>query len=315
MTAKQQPEPGENEAKPSRPAHPYDNALKALMNDYADEIIPQLLPDAQVVQEQKREIERENLYADLVYLVQYKGKARILNLELQSGPDNDMPKRLLLYNVELYFAHKLPVLSVVLYLFETRVPTSPFQEDEDEDSLTFHYRVITLWTIDAQEIVEKHIISMYALLPGMRNANATLLIQALREMEKHYPRREFARHARRFRTILRRSTTVSKQDKQTVEVHMDYEYDSLIDEDPEVQERVARGKAEGLAEGLAEGQVEIAQELVTDFVEVRFPTLTQLARERVRRIKSTDALKLLAKQVAAASNEDTMRWLLNTLAA
>lgn len=92
---------------------------------------------------------------------------------------------------------------------------------------------------------------------------------------------------------------------------MDYEYDSLIDEDPEVQERVARGKAEGLAEG----QVEIAQELVTDFVEVRFPTLTQLARERVRRIKSTDALKLLAKQVAAASNEDTMRWLLNTLAA
>ena len=77
MTAKQQPEPGENEAKLSCPAHPYDNALKALMNDYADEIIPQLLPDAQVVQEQKR----ENLYADLVYLVQYKGKARILNLE------------------------------------------------------------------------------------------------------------------------------------------------------------------------------------------------------------------------------------------
>lgn len=96
---------------------------------------------------------------------------------------------------------------------------------------------------------------------------------------------------------------------------MDYEYDSLLDEDPEVQERVARGIAEGKAEGIAEGQVEIAQELVTDFVEVRFPTLTQLARERVRRIKSTDALKLLAKQVAAASNEDTMRWLLNTLAA
>lgn len=105
---------GEDETKPSRPAHPYDNALKALMNDYADEIIPQILPNVQVVHEEKREIERENLYADLVYLVQYKGKAHILNLELQSGPDNDMPKRLLLYNVELHFAHKLPVISVVL---------------------------------------------------------------------------------------------------------------------------------------------------------------------------------------------------------
>ncbi len=70
MTAKQQPEPGENEAKLSRPAHTYDNEIKALMNDYADEIISQLLHDALVVQEQKREIERENLYADLAYLVQ-----------------------------------------------------------------------------------------------------------------------------------------------------------------------------------------------------------------------------------------------------
>jgi hypothetical protein len=61
--------------------------------------------------------------------------------------------------------------------------------------------------------------------------------------------------------------------------------------------------------------VEIAQELVADFVEIRFPTLTELARERVRLVKNTDALKLLAKQVAAASTEDTMRWLLNTLKA
>lgn len=47
---------GEDETKPSRPAHPYDNALKALMNDYADEIIPQILSNVQVVHEEKREI-------------------------------------------------------------------------------------------------------------------------------------------------------------------------------------------------------------------------------------------------------------------
>jgi hypothetical protein len=71
-----------------RPTHPYDNALKALMSGYAGEIIPEFLPNIQVVQEENREIERENLYADLVYLVQYKGKARILNRERWKLPRN-----------------------------------------------------------------------------------------------------------------------------------------------------------------------------------------------------------------------------------
>ena len=45
--------------------------------------------------------------------------ATFLNLELQTTADEDMELRLLLYHAELLIAYRLPVLFVVLYLFET----------------------------------------------------------------------------------------------------------------------------------------------------------------------------------------------------
>ncbi len=87
---------------------------------------------------------------------------------------------------------------------------------------------------------------------------------------------------------------------------MDIHYDSLVDEDPEVQERVARGEAEGEIRG--------AQKIVAGLIEARFPALTELAQERVTLIRDTDTLSRLAKQVANVPDETTASWLLNTFA-
>jgi hypothetical protein len=285
---------------------PYDHALKSLMGDHAAEIIPQLLPEAEVVREQNVEIKREMLRADLVYLIQYKGKTRILNLELQTNADEDMALRLLRYHVELHIEYRLPVISVVLYLFEAKIPEPPFrenEEDDEEEGLTMPYRVFTLWTLDAREYVQKRDIVMYTFLPAMKGATAVLLIQALEEMRQHYSWPEFTRHARRFRIILQRSTTITAQDKRVVEDHMDYHYDSLIDEDPETKERVARGKVETL------------QEIVLEAVKEQYPALTELAQERVLRIKQPDVLHALIKQIYKAPDETFARWALITLAA
>src|SRR6266480_345141 len=281
---------------------PYDHALKSLMGDRAAEIIPQLLPEAEVVSEENIEIKRELLRADLVYLVQYKGKAHILNLELQTNADSEMAFRMLLYHVELHLHYRLPVISIVMYLFEARVAEPPFREigADEEEILTLHYRVIALWTLDAQEYVQKRIIGMYTFLPGMKGANAPLLLQAIKDLEQRFARPQFIRHLRRFRRILRRSTTVSAQDKQTVEAHMDIHYDSLVDE--EAQEWVARGK------------IRMAQKMIIGLVEARFPALIELAQERVTLITNTDALSQLIKQVGTVPDEATARWLLNTFA-
>ena len=84
---------------------------------------------------------------------------------------------------------------------------------------------------------------------------------------------------------------------------MDYRYDSLIDEDPETKERVARGKVEAL------------QESVVEAVKEQYPALTDLAQERVLLITQPQALRTLAKQIYRAPDETAVRWLLDTLAA
>ncbi len=283
---------------------PYDNALKSLMGDRAAEIIPQLVPEAEMVIEQNVEIKRELLRADLVYFIHYKGEPHVLNMELQTGPDSHMDHRMLLYHVELHLEYELPVISVVLYLFDANVPTPPYRETSgDEDLLIFHYRVIEVWKLDAREYQQKGIIGMYTFLPGMKGANASLLLQAIHEMEQRYPRPQFVRHLRRFKTILHRSKTVSEQDKQEVEEQLNINYDSLLDEDPEIQERVARGKIEAL------------QEMALEAVEDQYPSLVDLAQERIVHLRKPDLLRQLVKQIYKAPDENTARFILNTFAA
>src|SRR5438874_692908 len=147
---------------------------------------------------------------------------------------------------------------------------------------------------------------MYTFLPGMKGATASLLLQAIDEMEQAYTRPQFVRHLTRFRSILRRSNTVSAQDKQIVEKRMDIQYDSLLDENPEIQERVARGKAEG--------EIHASQQMVLEVVKSRYPSLVELAEAQVTLIRQPNDLRKLVVLIFNAPDENTVRWLLNSFA-
>jgi hypothetical protein len=283
---------------------PYDSALKSLLDDQASEMLPEILPECMLLGEQNAEIARTNLRPDLVYLIQYRGEHHILNLELQTNTDKDMTYRMLLYHVELFGKYRLPVISMVMYPFETSLTEPVFREESgSEILLEFHHLVLRLWTLEAVQYIRKRVVSMYTLLPAMKGANASLLLQAIDEMERKYTRTDFVRHLVRFRTILRRSMTLSMQDKQIVEDHMDITYDSLLDEDPEIQERIAKAK------------IEERQQSVIDFIEARFPTLLETAQEQIARLNKPDELTRLTKQIALAPDESTARWVLSTFAA
>lgn len=49
-------------------------------------------------------------------------------------------------------------------------------------------------------------------------------------------------------------------------------------------------------------------------VKAQYPTLTELAQEKVERLSKPDALDLLVQQVSTAPNEETARWLLSAAA-
>ncbi len=284
-------------------SQPYDRALKSLLGDEAPEILPYLLQGVQFIGEENIEIDRSTLRADLVYNVLYKDKPHILSLELQTTSDEDMPKRLLSYHVGLLAKHDLPVISIVLYPFKTKLPQPPFVEKSgDDEILRFQYEVFPVWEQDAQQIIKERIFSLYALLPAMKNISVPLLLQAIRDMEQHYVRDDLIDHIARFRVILNRTTLLSEQERKMVDDDLTA-YNSLFDNDPEIKAKIAKGETKG------------AQKIVTEIVSVRFPTLEETARQRVAMIQNIDMLSQLAKQIATADNEQIALWVLNSYAA
>jgi hypothetical protein len=288
-----------NEANESQ-QQPYDRALKSLMEDHAAEMLAELVPESRLIEERNSEITRLNLRADIVCLIDYKGKRHILNMELQTESEKDMVLRMLMYHIELFAKYRLPVISIVLYPFETNIPEPVFQEESvDEILLEFRHRVVRLWTIEAALFIHRRVVSMYTLLPAMKGVTAPMLLQAIGEMEQSYTGDHLSRHLRRFRTILRRSKTLSAQDKQIVEERM-RSYDSLLESDPEFQQR------------MAEIRLESKREAVTELVEARFPALIEIAQQQVVRLTKLEALSLLHKQIGLAPDENIARWILST---
>jgi hypothetical protein len=84
------------------------------------------------------------LKADLVQRILYKRLLAMLNLELQTKDDPGLLLRLLQYHVALYEKHKVPVISVILYLFQTAIQLPLYQLTcADETSLQGHLLVGT----------------------------------------------------------------------------------------------------------------------------------------------------------------------------
>jgi hypothetical protein len=252
------------------------------------------------------------LKADLVYKIQYRGQPHILNMELQTGTDSDMPLRMLKYHVGLLDKHSKPVISKVIYPFETSIPESPFREvSGDEALLIFHYRVLPLWKMEAEPFIHNRVVCMYTFLPAMKGVTASMLIQAIEEMEQRHKGQVLGSRLIRFRTILRRSKTISAQDKQIVEEKLQT-FDSLLNQDPYLQEQRALERSLGRNEGLTQG-VQALRDATVEIAQRRFPALVELTRQRVEYIQQLDVLKQLVIDLSTAPNQTVARRILRNI--
>jgi hypothetical protein len=80
----------------------------------------------------------------------------------------------------------------------------------------------------------------------------------------------------------------------------------------EAEARTAKAQAEAEAR-TAQAAIASLQEAALHIVEVRFPQLQSLAQKKLPVIKDAKSLGLLTTQLALAPNEETARWLLETL--
>ena len=86
-------------------------------------------------------------------------------------------------------------------------------------------------------------------------------------------------------------------------------FDSLLEESRFVRKK----KAEGRVEGKIEGTLETLRQVIVEFVQTRFPSLTGLAQQKVMHVSEPQLLHGVIMQLAAIDNEDAAQKLLNTL--
>ena len=296
-------------------------------------MLPYFVPGAEYLETLNVEIVRTPLRVDRVYLIKHKGRKKIAHLEFESGPNNDMAARLLDYHGYLYRKYKLPVKSVIVYPFPTKMAEPPLREvDEDGEILTFHFRVLPLWQLKAEQYLNEHAIVMYALLPTMEGVNAPLLHKAIDEMVEYY-QGDDTRLAQEFRwmgIVIRRGISMSRTDKREIQERLNM-WDDLMEKDPKMRkirkESEAKGRTEGLKEGvekglkegvekgLKEGMAEGLRNAIVTTIRVRFPDLTELAQERVAQVSKPEKLNLLMGQIVIAPDENVIRLLLDLAAA
>ncbi len=176
--------------------------------------------------------------------------------------------------------------------------------------------------MDGAAIVNKHAIHLYPLLPATKKPKVDLLKQALQEMFQVYDRHELGYRFSWFYSILRRTGTMSEEDKQIIEeeLKVQFNYQEMIQDDPVIQsllaerelkgkaEGEARGKAEGKAEGILEGEIKAAKDDIFCVLTARFSAaLADHARSVITPMQNADTLKLIFQQVLRLPDEQTVR--------
>lgn len=320
------------ESQGNQQSQQYDTTFKDWIEQQAGSILPILLPGASYQGTLTVELIRPTLRADKVFKILYHGKERIFNPEFETGSDNRMAARLSAYNAILYHDHNIPVISMIIYPFRTKMAESPLLIPEEDGSITrFNFLTLALFLEDAERYVREHVHCMYPLLPAMQGTNRVMIRRVLGELKELY--REdtvtLAQQCTWMNLLLARTTTISPSEKAAI--FKEFEMDkAILEQSPVIRQILAEktaeeaakardkgraeGRVEGRAEGVSQGELLALRRVLVYVVKAQYPTLTELAQEKAERFSKPDALDLLVQQVSTAPNEETARWLLSEAA-
>lgn len=177
------------------------------------------------------------------------------------------------------------------------------EADDDEVLLTFTYRTLLLAQQSAKGYVEQGAVPLYGLLPVMEDTSDELLLKAIDDMVQYYGENESLLRDELlcFRVLLARAHRLPEPEMVRVERRLRM-FDSLLEDDPWVKEK--------LAEREARVKLHQARETAVRFVQRRFPALTELAQTKMQHANQVEEVNALMEQLWVVPDEFAARALL-----
>ncbi len=306
----------------NEPPQVYDASLKNWILQQAPTILPILLPGTVYETTLDVEVIRPTMRVDKVFQVRYHEEEHVLHLEFETGYDDQLKSRLLVYNSILYRDHHLPVITIVIYPFRVTMAKPPLSiRSRKKPILTFHFQTLPLFKLDAEEIVRQHHTSLYPLLPTMKNIHANLITQAMQELTELYHDDEVSLSQQLvwMKLLLERTDIVTPLEKEKIKERLNM-FDQLWEESPMIQKMREQYRVKGLQEGIQTGiqqgiqtgKVLALQEMLVTLIRASYPDLTELAQLRASHFDKPDLLERLIQKVVTAPNADAVQQLLES---
>ena len=288
----------------------WDSFAKLLIALRPWQFVGWLMAGAELVEVLSVELKTQELLADALLKVRINGQLALIHIEFQSYQDANMGKRLLEYNVGAEHQYGLPVSSFVIYLRKRKVPRPPYIRKFVDGHTTHHffYRVVKLWEIPAEAILNLEWEGLLPLLPLMRGGKKAELVEVMLSRLGQINDKELLALAQIYGGLAFTSPAEKARFKRRFKVFQDIMKDSWVYQEI-VQESEERGLEKGLEEGLEKGLLSHRQTII-DIVNRRFPLLDGLAAQQVARVADLDVLRMLVVNISVSDDGEVVRKLL-----
>lgn len=280
----------------------WDSFAKLLIRSRPWQYAGWLMPGAALVEELNIELKAQELLADALLKVLIDGHLALLHIEFQSYEDANMGRRMLEYSVIAEHQYELPVSSIVVYLRKRRVPKPPYMRRFVNGRIThqFYFDALKLWEVPAQAILDLEWEGLLPLLPLTRGGKKPALIQVMLNRLVASGDRELLALADMYGGLAFTGASEKAWFKRRFAMFQDIMKDSWVYQEI-VQESEERGREEGL---------QSHREAIVAIVQKRFPSLNELASQRVARMTDLDALRVLVVSISVEDNIEAVRKLL-----
>jgi hypothetical protein len=278
-------------------AKPWDDTMKRLIRAHPQHFVSWVLKGA--IFKAALSIELKNWTRETDFLldvIQNEGQM-LVHMEFQSREDEDMAQRLLEYNVLATREHGRPVLSCLIYLRkDSRIAESPliWQLPDGQKVLYFHFIVIKLWEIRAEELIQTDLTGLLPLVPLTKDGGQYEVIDKIATKLAAANEYNLLEYARRFASLVFKEGSDHEWLNRRFAMYKDILEDSWV-----VQEERLEGELRGLH--LA----------VQDVIQARFPEILPYAKKQMEGIGDTELLRRVnVKMSMAQTAEEALQYLI-----
>lgn len=273
-----------------------DNAFKTIVQYQPQEFVSKFLPGAVYVGMLPTELSREPLRADALLRVRYpadNGEEYALHLEVQTGADPEMPRRLCTYSVLASARDRLPVHSVVIYLEPCATPVSPWRQiGPNGPILEYHFHVMRLWEESLDDWLAAGFAGMMIFAPLLKGASINRM-EEIAEAVGHIPDPEQRKNSLHY--LVHFADRAFGQQAVLDYLRGHPMFDQIIAESGFYKEILQRG------------EIETRRSDILAIVADRFPYLENDAQEYLQKIADTATLREALLNIARASDEISAR--------